>query len=78
MPVNEMQSRPTFVNVRRVGLLADLATLLLFFAALSSWLRRRLLSSLRALSRFGRSLGGGRGGSLASGGSGFGGHWMLE
>ena len=79
MSLNENpQSRLTLVDVRRVSLFADLATLLLFIRSLGSWLGRCFLRSLRALSLFGRSLGGSRGGSLASGGSGFGGHWMLE
>ena len=58
---NGDQSRLTLVDVGRVSLLAELATLLLFVRSLGSWLGRCFLRSLRPLSRFGRSLGGSRG-----------------
>ena len=65
--------RLTLVDVRGVGLLARLAPLLLLTVCARG---RRLGSLLRCLGLGGlsRGLGGGGGGSLASSGSGFGGH----
>jgi hypothetical protein len=64
----------TLVDVRGVGLLADLLALLLFTVSSSCCGFGSLLSSLRSLRRFSGSLGGGGGGGFAGSGSGFGGH----
>lgn len=74
---SEDETIRTLVDVRRVGLLADLAPLLLLARLPGGGSGfRGLLRGLGALSRLGWSLGSSRSRGLAGSGSGFGCHCM--